>query len=595
MATLAETFAATVVDEWARAQVRDAVVSPGSRSTPVALALGRDPRIDVHVVLDERDGGFFALGLARATGRPVVVCVTSGTAVAELHPAVAEAHHDAVPLLIVSADRPPELHDTGAPQTIEQSRLFEGLLRGMVDPGPPEGLPSTSWRSLAARAFLAAVGDGTGEPGPVQVNLAFREPLADGEPPGVDDLPRPRPAGAPWHRVLETAPVVASLPAEVTDLFAPGRRGLLVAGAGAGSPDLVLRAAAALGWPVLADGRSGLRSVEPLRGATVVAMADGILRSREVATELRPEVVVRVGAPWASKVLQGWLDGLGCPQVGLWPPGRWWDPARVVGAVLRLPPDLLWQEIAARAEPDRRAPGWAVAWQRVEDAARSAVADAFADGSAPVSGPGVAWTLGMGLPGDSVLVTSSSMPVRDVEWYAPRFASAPGPVSVLANRGANGIDGVLATAAGVAAGARGRPVVALVGDVAFLHDVGSLGNRPRVGSEPVPVEPVVVVVDNGGGAIFDSLPQATRVEAGLWRRLFLTPPSVDPAEVAAGFGREVEEATTLRELAAALAHSVPRADGTVVVARSSLAVDTEVHRYLSEAVSKAARRAVARS
>jgi len=586
VATLAERFARTLVDEWARAGVRHAVICPGSRSTPMALALGRDGRVVVHVVLDERDGGFFALGLARATLRPVVVCVTSGTAAAELHPAVAEAHHDAVPLLVVSADRPPELHDTGAPQTIEQGRLFDRALRASLDPGPPEGLPPASWRSLAARALLAALGDGGGEPGPVQVNLAFREPLAGSGPLGADDLPPARPAGAPWHVAASPSPGSWPIPSELGDLLSPGRRGVIVAGAGAGSPSRLLRAASRLGWPVLADARSGLRSVSPQDGGVVVAMADGILRSPDVAAALRPEVVVRAGAPWASKVLQGWLDGLSCAQVGLWPPGRWWDPSRVVGLALRLPPDGLWDALCRELDGEGKAKDWTERWRSAEDAARGALSDVFADASVPASGPATAWALAEGLPGRSTLVTSSSMPVRDVEWYAPRFASVPGPVRVLANRGANGIDGVLATSAGVAAGAGGLPVVALVGDVAFLHDAGSLGNRPEPGPEPT-----LVVVDNGGGAIFGFLPGSRVVEADLWRRLFVTPPAVDVARVAAGFGRRVEEATTLGELGLALEGALRRADGTVVVARSSEDGDARAHADLAEAVASAAKQA----
>lgn len=586
MATLAECFSATVVDEWVRAGLRHAVVCPGSRSTPVALALGREPRIGVHVVLDERDGGFVALGLARVTGRPVVVCVTSGTAAAELHAAVAEAHHDGVPLLVVSADRPPELHDTGAAQTIEQGRLFDRALRASLDPGPPEGLPPASWRSLAARAVLAAVGDGGGEPGPVHVNLAFREPLAEGDPPGVDDLPPPRPAGAPWHAVAVPAPVAWPLPGDVADLLRPGRRGLIVAGAGAGSASSVAAAASALDWPVLADARSGLRSLLPGPGPVVVAMADGILRSEALAAELAPEVVVRAGAPWASRVVGRWLDGLDCPQLGLWPPGRWWDPARVVGLALRLPADGLWDAVVASGAREPAVAGWADRWRVAEEGARSALADRFASACAPASGPAAAWALAQGMPGGSVLVTSSSMPVRDVEWYAPRFASTPAPVRVLANRGVNGIDGVLATAAGVAAGAEGRPVVAFVGDVAFLHDAGSLGNR--TGRAP---EPTVVVVDNGGGAIFGSLPQRRFVEPALWERLFVTPPALDVTQVAAGFGRRVEEAATLGELGSALRGALERGDGTVVVARSSQADDAEARRRLADALARAAERA----
>ena len=231
------TFAATLVDEWVRAGVTDAVVCPGSRSTPLALAIDSHPDLRLHVRLDERGAGFFALGLALSTGRPPVVCVTSGTAAAELHPAVVEAHHARVPVIVCTADRPPELHGVGAPQTIAQAALFGPAVRWAADPGVPDPAAAGTWRSLAARA-AAEAGDGPLGPGPVLLNLAFRGPLV-GRP---GPLPAPRPAGAPWHRA-EGGAGAAALPPWAH------ARGVLLAGAGAGPPDAVLALASHLGWP----------------------------------------------------------------------------------------------------------------------------------------------------------------------------------------------------------------------------------------------------------------------------------------------------------------------------------------------------------
>src|SRR5258708_6135487 len=224
--TVQATFAATLVDEWVRAGVTDAVVAPGSRSTPLALALADSPAVRLHVHLDERSAGFYALGLGMASGRAAVVLTTSGTAAAELLPSVVEAHHARVPLVVCTADRPPELHDVGAPQTIEQDALYGRFLRWRSDPGPADGLPVTAWRSLAARVVAEATAGPAG-PGPVQLNLAFRDPLV-GEP---ATLPPGRPGRAPWHQVVRPP---SSLTIDAERLA--GRRRVIVAGAGCGDP-----------------------------------------------------------------------------------------------------------------------------------------------------------------------------------------------------------------------------------------------------------------------------------------------------------------------------------------------------------------------
>ena len=253
-ADVAATFCATVVDEWARAGVTDAVLAPGSRSTPMALALAVDSRIRLHVFLDERSAGFFALGIALRTGNPAPVLTTSGTAAAELHAAVIESHHAGVPLIAVTADRPPEAQGVGAPQTIDQDDLFGRVLRWRAGPGVPEAAAADGWRSLASRTVAEARGFG-GRPGPVHLNLAFREPLV-GRP---GPLPPGRDGGAPWHQAL-VAPRVGPLP--LTELAGrlSGRSGVIVGGAGTGDPVAVHHLADLLGWPVLADACSTART-----------------------------------------------------------------------------------------------------------------------------------------------------------------------------------------------------------------------------------------------------------------------------------------------------------------------------------------------
>jgi 2-succinyl-5-enolpyruvyl-6-hydroxy-3-cyclohexene-1-carboxylate synthase len=562
-------FAATLVDEWVRAGVTHAVVCPGSRSTPLALAVAAEPRLALHVRLDERSAGFTALGIGMATGSPALVVVTSGTAAAELHAAVVEADLAGVPMLLCTADRPPELRDFGAPQTIDQAYLYGRSVRWFADPGVPDEASRPSWRSLGSRAVSETV-HGPFGPGPVQLNLAFRDPLlGDAEPGGIPDG---RPDGMPWHRVA-TGPVPPP-PGLVDDLvdtagFAPGTRGVVVAGAGCGEPDAVLDLAEALSWPVLADPRSGLRSPHP----GLVAAADGILRAPRFVARHRPEVVLVLGRSWASKVVTSFITG--SRRVVVDPCGSWPDPDRTADRLVRCDPTLLCRELTARVagatvggvgstvgskglSTGQREREWAGEWQQAEARARQVV-----DGLATQSHwtePALAHQLVAALPAGVRLVVSSSMPVRDVEAFGSPRADPP---RVLANRGANGIDGVVSTALGVAFAS--GPTVALVGDLAFLHDVSAL-----VGPADERAPLTVVVADNGGGGIFAFLPPASSLDSGTFDQMFATPQSADVSAVAAGFDWHVEElddASGPSALAAALGRAAARGGRTVVRVR----------------------------
>ncbi len=564
-------FALTLVDEWARAGATDAVVAPGSRSTPLLHALDSDGRIRVHVVLDERGAGFVALGLGAASGRPAPVVTTSGTAAVELHPAVVEAHHARVPLLAVTADRPPELHDVGAPQTVDQVGLYGGAVRFAASPGPPELAAAGAWRSLAARAWATARGGPDG-PGPVHLNLAFREPLLASDPAASRALvPEGRPGGAPWHAATGGDPGGAPPADVVAALTDGGERGLIVAGDGCGDPEAVLAMAGRLGWPVLADPRSGCRLPHP----TVVASADALLRTTEVA-RWSPDVVVRLGQPWASKVMAGWLAGLpaGTRQVLVDPWGQWADPDRRVDVIARLDPTALCRAVAA-AGPPVRPSSWLASWQRAEAAAAAAI-DAELAADPALSEPAVARTVAGAVADGTTVVASSSMPVRDVEWFAaPRLG-----VRFLANRGANGIDGVVSTTLGVALAGAGAPVVGLVGDLAFLYDAGALLWAARRA-----VDCTLVVVDNDGGGIFSFLPQATATDGARFERLWGTPHGLDLAAVAAAYGVAPQTVTRAPELAEAVRR--PGAGVRVVLARTARQANVAVHDRLNAAVQRA--------
>ena len=559
-------LARTLVDEWARAGVAVAAVSPGSRSTPLALALAQDGRIAVHVILDERSASFFALGAAKASGRPAVVVCTSGTAAAELHPAVLEAFHGRVPLLVCTADRPPELRDTGAGQAVDQLKLDGDAVRWFVDVGAPtEGdLATPYWRSLAARAALAAIGPPAG---PVQLNLAFREPLVPTGAP-VEPLAG-RADGAPWveagsQRAHPTAADVERL----AFLVAAEPRGLVVAGWGADvDPDAVERFAAHARWPVLADPLSGLR-----QGPTAVSTYDALLRSPAVADGLRPDAVLRLGAPLTGKAATAWLDP-SIPQVLVDPDGAWLDPQRAAAERIVADPTLL-LEAVLDAGPPRSQSFWLTSWQHAEAAARREM-DRLLDGwPEPFEGR-VARDVVAALPAGATLVVGSSMPVRDVETFArPRTG-----LRFLSNRGVNGIDGFVSTVLGVAAAAPAGPVVALCGDLTFLHDAGGLLSAARRG-----LDATFVVLDNRGGGIFNFLPQAASGADGHFETLFGTPQDIDLAQLAAVHGVLAETVTKADDVVDTVERAVDAGGIRLVVVPTDRVDNVARHRQVWEAV-----------
>jgi 2-succinyl-5-enolpyruvyl-6-hydroxy-3-cyclohexene-1-carboxylate synthase len=585
------TFAATLVDEWVRGGVVHAVVCPGSRSTPMALAVADHEGLSVHVHHDERSAGFVALGLGLATGRPAIVVVTSGTAAAELHPAVVEAHQAGVPLLACTTDRPPELRDVGGPQVIDQTHLYGRAVRWFADPGVPEAGGAPRWRALAARALAEATGD---HPGPVQLNLPFREPLV-----GVPDpLPPPSPS-IPRAHVVADQPLPHAEPGGPWTVLAPsrvevgvdvralaGRRGVIVAGSWSpvgGGGEAVHRVAEALGWPVLADPRSP--AWRP--AATLVAHLDAVLRSPRAAEVLRPELIVRLGPPPASRVVTEWLAGSGAEEIVI--AGRAWsDPAGTATIVSRADPAdavATWAAaLESRPEGSALPPppeGWLAAWQSAATAARTTLDRLLGpeEGSG-VSEPGVARGVVAALPDGATLVVSSSMPVRDVERYAVPRTGVP----IVGNRGANGIDGVVSTAVGVAAGT-GAPTALLIGDIAFLHDSNGL-----LGAPARQIDLVCVVVDNDGGGIFSFLPQASSLPGTRFEQLFGTPHGLDLVAVARALGAEARAVDG--DLTGEIAAALDKGGLHVLVVRTDRDANVEIHRRLDDAVAAAVDEAV---
>ena len=528
------------VDELARCGLAGACTSPGSRSTPLVLTLARQPGLRTWSHVDERVAGFFALGVAKQSGRPAAVACTSGTAAAHYLPAVIEAREARIPLVVLTADRPPELREVGAGQTIDQLKLYGDAAKWFFEVGTHCATPERlRWmRRLAFRAYETAV---SGRPGAVHLNFALREPLVlDAPLAPADDEPLPR-----ARRSAPAAPIDLEL----------GECAVIVAGRHERDDGLAAAlpaAAAALGAPLLADPLSGAR-----RGPAAVAHYDDLLRDEAFAAAHRPDTVIRVGDLPTCKPLRQWLAGLdGARQIAFDPEGAWQDPAAVVGEILDADPAAWARSIAGAPRPS----AWLDAWRRADDAAGEAIAAELGDA---ISEPAVARALAR-LPSEVTVFTASSMPVRDVESFWP---ARDAPPRVLAHRGANGIDGTLAAAFGAAA-AGGRVVVHL-GDVALAHDLGALLSASRL-----KLALTVVLVDNAGGGIFDFLPVATQVDA--FEEHVATPTGLDAERVAALFDLEYERVDALG--------AIREAPGALLHVRTDRAENVALHRRLHEAV-----------
>jgi len=563
--------------------VTDAVVCPGSRSTPLALAAKAHPGLTVRVLLDERSAGYFALGLARATRRPAAVIGTSGTAAANLLPSVVEASMARVPLILLTADRPAELRDRGAPQTIDQDHLFGRYARWFAEMPllDGEGVTRRHVRSVVDRAIAMARG---GPAGPVHLNVPFREPLVPVGPLGpvasddegaIADVVTGRPA-LPSDEVQRLAEDLAGVD-----------RGLIVAGPqdDASLAAALARLAAATGFPIAADPLSGARS-GPHDRSFVLAHTDHLVRPGPWIDAHRPGLVIRFGATPTSKPLNMLLADARPEQLVVDGDRSWSEPTiiptRFVQADATATADALARALDARRQPPTG--GWAregcAADTAADVALRAWLAGADARGE-PFEGAPFA-LLGELLPDGAMLWAGNSMPVRDLDAWLPSTARAIRP---LANRGANGIDGVVSTALGAAAADVG-PVALVVGDLSFLHDLNAL-----VAARLHGLSSTIVLVDNDGGGIFSFLPQATTddPEVGLpayYEELFGTPHGIDVGPIVEALGGEYR-AIGPGQLRDAVADSLARPGVQVLALKTDRARNVELHREAATVVTAA--------
>ena len=586
-------FAAGLVEHG----VTDVVISPGSRSTALALTLHAQPKLRTWIQLDERSAGFFALGQARRTGRPSVLVCTSGTAAANYFPAIIEAHHAGVPMIVCTADRPPELRDWGSHQTIDQVKIYGATTRWAADLAVAGEWSPTQGRLVAHRAVVSATGI---NPGPVHLNWPLREPLEplaavpvvetscaappkleDGSPDspilgapvspggssalgdgalGAPVTPGDSNAGAPVTPGDSNALGDGALGAPVSpgEGNAPGRsaplaalksyeRGVIIVGPDAAAGleaqnevvAAVMELSAATAWPVIGEPISGTRRARGDSVGTVIANVDHILRHADIAAELAPDVVIRLGGTPTTKPLRLWLEAhRPTHMVLIDPANRWNDASFVVTRHLAADPVAVLTEAAGAV---RQGSAWCERWKELDLIVDRVVTDEIRRG--PLLSALVTSVLADVLPDHSLVMASNSMPVRELD----SFVRTDGPrIDFVGNRGASGIDGITSTASGLAS-QHDAPVVLYIGDIALLHDLGALFGVARSG-----LHLTVVCVDNNGGGIFSSLAIASRGDEVDFETLFRTPHGLNLAGFDGVGGVRISEVTSAAEFAEAL-------------------------------------------
>jgi 2-succinyl-5-enolpyruvyl-6-hydroxy-3-cyclohexene-1-carboxylate synthase len=539
------------VDELSRAGLRHVCIAPGSRSTPLALTIARHPELRTWVHLDERSAAFFALGMARMLGAPVAILCTSGTAAANFLPAVVEARRAGVALLVLTADRPPEMRDVGASQTIDQNRLYGDHAKWFVEVALPEATPDLVRyaRTLAGRAHSLAAAT---PPGPVHLNFPFREPLvpvpfvqtaelSPGDALGWEG----RPGKAPWVAVHDARaghdPAIARRMA--ADLR-KAHRPLIVCGP---QPDEALAApivalASALDAPLLADPLSQVRWGGHERSHVIDAY-DAALRHEPTSAALEPDLVLRIGAPPTSKPLLLYLQQHATARHVIVDAERWPDPMLVAAEVIHADPrqfvEALAESMAESGDSRAGSSGWSRRWRQVDEVAGAALGRYTASLAELFEGRALA-EVAQCVPEGGTLFVSSSMPVRDLD----SFGRGDGrTLRFLANRGANGIDGVVSTALGASAALEDSdgPLVLVIGDIAFYHDMNGLLAAKLHG-----LDATIVVINNDGGGIFSFLPQAAH--GADFELLFGTPHGLSFAPVAELYGAQYFHLEKIEEL-----------------------------------------------
>ena len=593
-------YIGAIVDELARAGVQHACLCPGSRSAPLALMLAEQSQIRLWMHLDERSAGFFAMGMAKASRRPVVLLCTSGTAAANFLPAIVEAHYARVPLLVLTADRPPELRDTGAPQTIDQIKLYSPYAKWFVEMALPEATPDMMRyaRSVACRAVSQALAEPAGA---VHLNFPFREPLTPipVEPSHTDEAREAylgRADGKPYTSVV-SAPRQADpkLIAAFADELSKIERGLIIAGPQTDPefPAAVARLSLALGYPILADPLSKVRcGPHPLDN--IMDGYDAFLRDPATVERLAPEVILRFGAMPTSKPVLFYLQRYPhMRQVLVDGGGGWQDAARLASDVIHADARLFCEALSnrspqphslrGRGEQDslprvREGQGegsvWLNLWRAVNRRTRQAMTTQLSAFDEPFEGC-VFSELAECLPEGAACYVSSSMPVRDLDTF---FSGSDRSIRFLSNRGANGIDGVVSSALGASAVSPG-PLVLVIGDLAFYHDMNGL-----LAAKLHQLRATIILVNNDGGGIFSFLPQAAHPQH--FEQLFGTPHGLDFRPAAEMYGAAFHRPETWGEFRRVVKDGLNSNGLTIVEVRTDRESNVTMHRQVWRAVAQ---------
>ena len=572
-------YVGAFVDELARSGLKQVVVCPGSRSTPLALMLADEPRLKLWLHLDERSAAFFALGMAKAGRAPVALVCTSGTAAANFFPAIIEAHYSHIPLIVLTADRPPELRDTGAPQTIDQLKLYGNYADWFVEMALPEGTPAALRyaRTIACRAVAAA--------GVIHLNFPFREPLVP-EPIRIQFEEKDRSAyqgradGSPYVRIATPSQTFDSAQPDLLASLTQTERGLIVIGPNT-DPDLVATVtelSLALGYPLLADPLSQARCGLHDR-TNLIDSYDAFLRDPALVEKLIPDVVLRFGAlPTSKPVLQYLQHHSGCRQILIGT--DWQDPDRLASEMWMVESQI--SRFGPKSGDFGLPSAWLTLWRDIQSRTRQtisahlAVSEEFFEGR-------VFSELAALLPDHSTVWASSSMPVRDLDTFFPSNARA---IRFLSNRGANGIDGVVSSALGAGA-VSNRPLVLVIGDIAFYHDLNGL-----LAAKLHQLNATIILINNDGGGIFSFLPQAAHPKH--FEQLFGTPHGLNFEPAAAMYGATYTRPANWEEFRSAVKQSVGHAssvtnDINIIEVRTDRQRNVELHQAIWPKVAAAVR------
>jgi 2-succinyl-5-enolpyruvyl-6-hydroxy-3-cyclohexene-1-carboxylate synthase len=581
------------VDELQRAGVYNVVVCPGSRSTPLAMVLAEQASIHVWMHVDERSAAFFALGMAKRLAQPVGLVCTSGTAAANFFPAIVEAHLTHVPLLVLTADRPHELRENGAPQAIDQNRLYGIHVKWFADVALPEANNSALRyiRTLANRAVALTCAIPAG---PVHLNMPLREPLVPG---ALPDQPLPllaqrdtvawqgRPDNAPYVTVIEALQRSedSGLYGSLLEKIRATERGLIIVGPSS-DPELpvaITLLAQRTGYPVLADPLSQLRS-SSLDASLLCSSYDAFLRIDAFVERIEPQLIVRFGAmPTAKPLLLYMKRYASCPQIVVDGNAGWEEPTQLASEIIHAEPVSLCRNLLASMPAlHRRDPQWATTWQRAEQFTRQALQAAIQDFSVLFEGRVFAELAAL-LPEKTTLYVGNSMPVRDLDTF---FWKSNATVHVMGNRGANGIDGVISSALGASAAHQDDPNdgpnVLVIGDLSFYHDLNGL-----LAARLHQLDLTIVLINNDGGGIFSFLPQAAYPEH--FEQLFGTPIGLDFAPVVQMYGGTFQRIVNWQEFRAALQQSINSSGLHVIEVPTMRESNVHMHRQLWQVVDNA--------